>query len=214
MTQQIPSDVPSPGWLAAGDEIIYRGEPVTILEIRSLATFGHAVVCLLLGADGHYGSALLGAIYGDLAGQATGGHASKKGAEAEVWPTPVDGPARAGYLGAPFDPDNPPPGARTISELTPRAHRSDDVDGTAKDPQDPVSRRVLDQFVDPLNNFGIRSLPEQVIIPSLIGKNEPHGSKTILRFLPLPDSSAWIAARSRRAFVGLRRRWAVSCNSS
>jgi len=85
--------------------------------------------------------------------------------------------------------------------------------GLAK-PLEWMSRRILYQLVYSLNDPGIGSLPEQVIIPSLIGKNEPHGSKTILRFLPLPNSSAWIAARSRRAFVGLRRRWAVSCNSS
>jgi hypothetical protein len=39
---------------------------------------------------------------------------------------------------------------------------------------------------------------KQVILPSLLGENEPHGSIETFRGLPLPDSSAWIAANRRQ----------------
>jgi hypothetical protein len=60
-----------------------------------------------------------------------------------------------------------------------------------------MPRRILDQFVDPLDDFGICSVPELVILPSLLGENEPRGSIETRRGLPLPDSSAWIAASRR-----------------
>lgn len=61
-----------------------------------------------------------------------------------------------------------------------------------------------DQGIDPLEDFPVRALPIEIILPGVRGENESHSGSS--RSMPPPDSSSAIDSRSRRAFLGLRKR--------
>src|SRR5690606_33211769 len=80
------------------------------------------------------------------------------------------------------------------------------------DPFVAVPDDVQDQLVDPLEQFAILSLPPQTVVPGLGAEDDLHSTRS--RAEPPPDSSVSIEVRSRRAFAGLRRRYAVSLSDS
>jgi hypothetical protein len=67
---------------------------------------------------------------------------------------------------------------------------------------------LLDESIDALEDFAVRALPIEIIFPGVLGENEFHSTSS--RSIPPPDSNSAIDSRSRRAFFGLRKRYAVS----
>jgi hypothetical protein len=45
-----------------------------------------------------------------------------------------------------------------------------------------------DQSIDPLEDFPVRALPIEIILPGVLGENEPHSRSS--RSMPPPDSSS------------------------
>jgi hypothetical protein len=69
-----------------------------------------------------------------------------------------------------------------------------------------IAPDVFEQFVNSPDNFFVRLLPVLVIFSRLIGENQVHGSRAILRRLPLPLANCFVAASDRRTLTGLLSR--------
>lgn len=62
----------------------------------------------------------------------------------------------------------------------------------------------LDELVDALHHPFVLLLPEEVIVPGSVGKDQSHSAS--FRSLPCPALSCSVAASRRLAFAGLRSR--------
>jgi hypothetical protein len=67
---------------------------------------------------------------------------------------------------------------------------------------------VLDQVIDPLEELSIGALPIEVVVPGVFRKDDLHSISSFSE--PRPDSSSAMDSSRRRAFLGLRSKYAVS----
>src|SRR5690242_3952516 len=79
-----------------------------------------------------------------------------------------------------------------------------------------VTPDVFDQIVDGLKNLRIVLLPIKVIVPRLLGPQQPHLSVGPMSScsVSLPASASSIDCRRRAAFAGLRTKCSVSIRPS
>jgi len=71
---------------------------------------------------------------------------------------------------------------------------------------------VANQGVDPGGNFFVDLLPVEIVVPGMGGKDQLQSASS--RSVPLPVASSVMDSKSRRAFSGLLRRYAVSSSAS
>jgi len=79
---------------------------------------------------------------------------------------------------------------------------------------DALERRaddVSDQEIHSLEKLSVGFLPVEIILPGMLREDEIHSTSS--RFSPPPDSSSATDSRRRLAFLGLRRRYAVSASA-
>lgn len=79
---------------------------------------------------------------------------------------------------------------------------------------DALERRasnVLNQEIDSLEKFAVRLLPMKIVIPSMLGEDQLHSRSSFS--VPAPASNSAIDSNNRRAFRGLRSRYAVSSSA-
>src|SRR5437016_4630441 len=75
-----------------------------------------------------------------------------------------------------------------------------------------IAADAVDQPVDPLDDRAVNRQPVCVVLPSVWGEYDPQGARSCSSRWPL---AAWSRlSRRRRAFLGPRRRCAVSCSAS
>ena len=72
------------------------------------------------------------------------------------------------------------------------------------DPLEGVAHRILDQFVNAAGDLPIGLQPILVVVPGLLGKDQPHAAWVSRLSLPLPRARLSMACKSRRALAGLR----------
>jgi len=70
------------------------------------------------------------------------------------------------------------------------------------------SHNLMNEAVDALEHVSVSRLPVEVVLPCMLGKDQLHLAS--LRTLPPPRSSSAIDSRRRLAFLGTRKRYAVS----
>ena len=63
---------------------------------------------------------------------------------------------------------------------------------------------LVDQIVDPFQKRSVGSLPVEVILPGVLGKDKLHSTSSLC--VPPPESNSAIDSRSLRTFLGLLRR--------
>ncbi len=74
-----------------------------------------------------------------------------------------------------------------------------------------ISNDLMDDPVDAFEHVFVGLLPIEIVLPGVPGKNQLHSAS--LRVFPPPRSSSAIDSRSRLAFFGTRRRYAVSSSA-
>ena len=96
------------------------------------------------------------------------------------------------------------PGPVTGKAMSERFRFSDSLEWRAFD--------IPDELIDSLQDFFVGALPVKIIFPGVLREDQIHS--TSARLVPAQDSSSAIDSRSRRAFFGLRSRYAVSSRAS
>jgi RNA polymerase sigma factor (sigma-70 family) len=88
-----------------------------------------------------------------------------------------------------------PPGTTTQLQVTTvgmaagsRRGHSATIPASLPDPLEWMAGRVFDQLVDPPGDLGICTLPKQIVLPRLLGEDQPHDAAGSLRDFPFPDS--------------------------
>ena len=74
-----------------------------------------------------------------------------------------------------------------------------------------VTLHLIDQLVDPFNDFRVSLWPVQIVFPGVVSKNQLHFASFLAT--PFPAVSCAAAESKRLAFAGLRNKYAVSSSA-